>query len=107
MRRKRRWQNTWLREIAAQRGMTIGSQIIIQERSLMKDYRYITRQIRYGVVLEMYPYHFYCRMADGTKESFRYNEFLGHEARLIRLKGKNCRSMLVAAAEENTYGMAA
>ncbi|MGN0136577.1 hypothetical protein [Anaerotignum sp.] len=93
MREKRRWQNTWLREIAMQQGMRIGSEITIRERSLLKDYSYITRQIRHGVVLEMYPYHFYCRMSDGTKESFRYNEFLGYEARLIRLKEKKGASM--------------
>lgn len=76
-----------------QQGMRIGSEITIRERSLLKDYSYITRQIRHGVVLEMYPYHFYCRMSDGTKESFRYNEFLGYEARLIRLKEKKGTSM--------------
>lgn len=106
MREKRRWQNTWLREIAVQQGMKIGSEIIIRERSLLKDYSYITRQIRFGVVLEMYPYHFYCQMADGTKESFRYNEFLGSEARLIRLKQKRSRSMRIAKKERN-YGAAA
>lgn len=89
-----------------QQGMKIGSEIIIRERSLLKDYSYITRQIRFGVVLEMYPYHFYCRMADGTKESFRYNEFLGSEARLIRLKQKRSRSMKIAKKERN-YGAAA
>lgn len=89
-----------------QQGMKIGSEIIIRERSLLKDYSYITRQIRFGVVLEMYPYHFYCRMADGTKESFRYNEFLGSEARLIRLKEKKSRSMKIAKKERN-YGAAA
>lgn len=106
MREKRRWQNTWLREIAVQQGMKIGSEIIIRERSLLKDYSYITRQIRFGVVLEMYPYHFYCRMADGTKESFRYNEFLGSEARLIRLKEKNYRAMKLAE-KESRYRTAA
>lgn len=89
-----------------QQGMKIGSEIIIRERSLLKDYSYITRQIRFGVVLEMYPYHFYCLMADGTKESFRYNEFLGSEARLIRLKQKRSRSMRIAKKERN-YGAAA
>ena len=89
-----------------QQGMKIGSEIIIRERSLLKDYSYITRQIRFGVVLEMYPYHFYCQMADGTKESFRYNEFLGSEARLIRLKEKKSRSMKNAKKERN-YGAAA
>lgn len=95
MKEKRRWQNTWLREMAMQQGMAEGSEVIIQERSLLKDYSYVTRQIRYGTVLQMYPYHFYCQMADGTKESFRYNEFLGYEARLIRLKKKREKLSLV------------
>ena len=63
-----------------------GQEIIIRERSLLKDYSYVTREIRCGTVLALYPYHFLCQMADGTKESFRYNEFLGREARLIRIK---------------------
>ncbi len=53
---------------------------------MLKDGSYITRQKRYGVVLKLYPYHFYCLMEDGSKESFRYNEFLGYESRLVRLK---------------------
>lgn len=106
MREKRRWQNTWLREIAAMRGLEVGKEIIIRERSLLKDYSYITRQIRHGVVLEMYPYHFYCQMADGTKESFRYNEFLGYEARLIHLKKEKSKSMKISQ-KDNNYGAAA
>ena len=86
MKEKRRWQNEWLRGIAQKQGLLVGQEIVIRERSLMKDYSYITREIRYGTVLALYPYHFLCQMADGTKESFRYNEFLGREARLIRLK---------------------
>ena len=87
MREKRMLQNEWLRGIAIQLGLNVGSEVIIRERSMLKDGSYITRQVRRGVVLKLYPYHFYCCMADGTKESFRYNEFLGYEARLIRLKG--------------------
>lgn len=86
MREKRMLQNEQLRDAAMQSGLNIGSEVIIRERATLKDGSYITRQIRRGIVLELYPYHFYCRMADGTKESFRYNEFLGDEARLIRLK---------------------
>lgn len=88
------------------RGLEVGKEIIIRERSLLKDYSYITRQIRHGVVLEMYPYHFYCQMADGTKESFRYNEFLGYEARLIRLKKEKSKSMKITP-KKNSYGAAA
>lgn len=95
MKEKRRWQNEWLRGIARKQGLLVGQEIVIRERSLMKDYSYVTREIRYGVVLALYPYHFLCQMADGTKESFRYNEFLGREARLIRLK-KNERHMSLA-----------
>lgn len=86
MKEKRMLQNEWLRGVAVQVGLHVGSEVIIRERSMLKDGSYITRQIRRGVVLQLYPYHFYCRMEDGSKESFRYNEFLGYEARLIRLK---------------------
>lgn len=88
MREKRMLQNEWLRGIAMQTGLNVGSEVIIRERSMLKDGSYITRQIRRGVVLKLYPYHFYCQMSDGSKESFRYNELLGYEARLIRLKEK-------------------
>lgn len=87
MREMRRWRNEWLRTFSAEKGLTEGALILVRERSLLKDGSYITRKRRYGVVLYLYPYHFYCLMEDGTKESFRYNEFLGYEARLVRLKG--------------------
>lgn len=93
---KRIRKNAQLREAAIEQGMQIGSKIVIRERSLLKDYSYVTREIRYAVVLALYPYHFYCRMADGRKESFRYNEFLGQEARMIRLQKKGA----AAKAEE-------
>ena len=83
---KRRWQNDQLREKAREQGLDIGREIVILERSLLKDCSYITRQTRRGRVLEMYPYHFYCQMENGRRESFRYNEFLGRESRLIRLE---------------------
>ena len=88
MREKRWLQNKKLREAAMAEGLAVGSEIVIRERSILKDGGYITRQIRKGRVLVLYPYHFYCEMADGTKECFRYNELLGDEARLIRIKGK-------------------
>ena len=88
--KERRWlQNKKLREAAMAEGLAVGSEIVIRERSILKDGGYITRQIRKGRVLILYPYHFYCEMADGTKECFRYNELLGDEARLIRIKGKH------------------
>jgi len=83
----RRWKNEWLRGFSFQRGLRKGAEILVRERSILKDGSYITRKKRYGVVLCLYPYHFYCLMEDGTKESFRYNEFLGYESRLVRLKG--------------------
>ena len=83
----RRWKNEWLRVIACRKGLEKGVDILVRERSILKDGSYITRKRRYGVVLWLYPYHFYCMMEDGTKESFRYNEFLGYESRLVRLKG--------------------
>ena len=86
MREKRMLQNEWLRGIAIQMGLQAGAEVIIRERSMLKDGSYITRQIRKGVVLKLYPYHFYCQMEDGSRESFRYNEFLGYESRLVRLK---------------------
>ena len=88
MKEKRRFQNKQMKGIAVQMGLQTGSEIIVRERSMLKDCSYITRQVRKGVVLELYDYHFYCCMADGSKESFRYNELLGDEARLIRIKGK-------------------
>ena len=80
------WKNTWLKELAGKYGLEKGKSIIVEERSLLKDYTYITREIRHGVVLELYHHHFYCQMENGRRESFRYNEFLGHEARLVHLK---------------------
>ena len=80
------WKNTWLKELAGRYGLEKGKFVIVEERSLLKDYTYITREIRHGVVLELYPHHFYCQMENGRRESFRYNEFLGHEARLVHLK---------------------
>ena len=88
MQERRLWKNVALRSIAISLGLEKGREILVRERSLLKDYTYMTREIRRGVVLELYPYHFYCRMEDGRRESFRYNEFLGYEARLIRLQRK-------------------
>lgn len=85
MREKRVWQNTWLRRLAAGHGLREGAAVLVRERSLLKNSAYITRRMRSGVVLALYPYHFCCLMTDGTKESFRYNEFFGCEARLVRL----------------------
>ena len=87
MREKRWLQNKKIREAAMAAGLTEGSEVIIRERSILKDGHYITREIRRGRVLVLYPYHFYCLMEKGHKESFRYNELLGDEARLIRIKG--------------------
>ena len=56
------WKNTWLKELAGKYGLEKGKSIIVEERSLLKDYTYITREIRHGVVLELYPHHFYCQM---------------------------------------------
>ena len=83
----RRWKNEWLKEFSCKRGLQEGAGILVRERSMLKDGSYITRKRRQGIVLQLYPYHFYCLMEDGTKESFRYNEFLGYESRLVRLKG--------------------
>ena len=87
------WKNTWLKELAGTYGLEKGKSIIVEERSLLKDYTYITREIRHGVVLELYPHHFYCQMENGRRESFRYNEFLGHEARLVHLKEEQQKSV--------------
>lgn len=82
----RRWKNEWLKDFSERKGLEKGETILVRERSMLKDGSYITRKRRYGRVLQLYPYHFYCLMEDGTKESFRYNEFLGYESRLVRLK---------------------
>ncbi len=87
MREVRRWKNEWLKGFACQKGLKEGASVLVRERSMLKDGSYITRKRRYGIVLKLYPHHFYCEMEDGTKESFRYNEFLGYESRLVRLKG--------------------
>ena len=87
------WKNTWLKELAGKYGLEKGKSIIVEERSLLKDYTYITREIRHGVVLELYPHHFYCQMENGRRESFRYNEFMGHEARLVHLKEEQQKSV--------------
>jgi len=87
MREKRMLQNSRLRGAAMEVGLAVGAEVMIRERSLLKDGTYITRIIRRGTVRKLYAYHFSCRMADGTLESFRYNELLGWEARLIRIKG--------------------
>lgn len=93
MKKRRMWKNTWLKELAGKYGLEKGKSIIVEERSLLKDYTYITREIRHGVVLELYPHHFYCQMENGRRESFRYNEFLGHEARLVHLKEEQQKSV--------------
>ena len=93
MKERRMWKNTWLKELAGRYGLEKGKSIIVEERSLLKDYTYITREIRHGVVLELYPHHFYCQMENGRRESFRYNEFLGHEARLVHLKEEQQKSV--------------
>ena len=85
---KRMLHNCQLRGAAIAAGLSVGTDIIIRERSILKDGGYITRMIRRGTVRELYSYHFSCCMADGTLESFRYNELLGDEARLIQIKGK-------------------
>ena len=77
------WKNTWLKELAGRYGLEKGKFVIVEERSLLKDYTYITREIRHGVVLELYPHHFYCQM----------DEFLGHEARLVHLKEEQQKSV--------------
>lgn len=82
----RRWNNKWLRAYACKAGLEEGEMVLVRERSMLKDGSYITRKKRRGIVLRLYPYHFYCLMEDGSKESFRYNEFLGYESRLVRLK---------------------
>ena len=87
MKEKRRWNHAWLRAFSCQRGLQEGAEILVRERSILKDGSYITRKRRCGRVLHLYQYHFYCIMEDGTKESFRYNEFLGYESRLVRLQG--------------------
>ncbi|MBQ3567970.1 MAG: hypothetical protein IJA25_03465 [Anaerotignum sp.] len=83
----RRWNQAWLRAFSCKRGLQEGAEILVRERSILKDGSYITRKRRCGRVLRLYPHHFYCLMEDGSKESFRYNEFLGYESRLVRLKG--------------------
>lgn len=93
MKEKRRWKNEWLQFFAQKKGLRTNAVILVRERSLLKDGSYITRERRTGVVLKLYPYHFYCLMEDSTKESFRYNEFLGYESRLVRLKGSAEGSM--------------
>lgn len=85
---RRMLPNDKLKEAAMAVGLKEGSEIIVRERSLLKDGSYITRIIRRGTVVKLYDYHFSCRMATGERESFRYNELLGWEARLIRMKGK-------------------
>lgn len=40
------WKNTWLKELAGKYGLEKGKSIIVEERSLLKDYTYITREIR-------------------------------------------------------------
>ena len=91
------WKNTWLKELAGRYGLEKGKFVIVEERSLLKDYTYITREIRHGVVLELYPHHFYCQMENGRRESFRYNEFLGHEARLVHLKEEQQKASKLGA----------
>ena len=39
------WKNTWLKELAGKYGLEKGKSIIVEERSLLKDYTYITREI--------------------------------------------------------------
>ena len=46
MKERRMWKNTWLKELAGKYGLEKGKSIIVEERSLLKDYTYITREIR-------------------------------------------------------------
>lgn len=94
MREKRMLRNNMLKGAAKVAGLSVGAEVIIRERSILKDGSYITRMIRRGRVEVLYPYHFSCRMADGTLESFRYNELLGDEARLIRIREKEPERVL-------------
>ena len=48
MKERRMWKNTWLKELAGRYGLEKGKSIIVEERSLLKDYTYITREIRHG-----------------------------------------------------------
>ena len=104
MKERRMWKNTWLKELAGKYGLEKGKSIIVEERSLLKDYTYITREIRHGVVLELYPHHFYCQMENGRRESFRYNEFLGHEARLVHLKERPSLDAFLLRKESGSKG---
>ena len=38
------WKNTWLKELAGRYGLEKGKSVIVEERSLLKDYTYITRK---------------------------------------------------------------
>ncbi len=108
MKEMRRWQSGWLKQIAEKRGLQENASILVRERSMLKDCSYITRERRTGIVLKLYPHHFYCLMEDGTKESFRYNEFLGYESRLVRLKnsaeGKMTDKELNQMEKASCYG---
>ena len=97
--------NDRLRAAAMAEGLREGCEIIVRERSLLKDGSYITRIIRRGRVLKLYEYHFSCRMATGERESFRYNELLGWEARLIRVKRRASQDafFFCAAAKKERF----
>lgn len=94
MREKRRLQNHMLQGAAMAAGLRVGADVLIRERAQLKDGTYITRRVRRATVLVLYEHHFYCLLANGRKESFRYNEFLGDEARLICLKERNTEKQL-------------
>ena len=94
MKIKRMLRNNMLKGAAMAAGLSVGTEVIIRERSILKDGSYITRMVRRGRVDMLYAYHFSCRMADGTLESFRYNELLGDEARLIRIKRREPERVL-------------
>jgi hypothetical protein len=77
-----------MKSIAMQNGLKEGVEIDVHERAILKNLTYATREIRCGRVLKLYDHYFYCQMSDGSKESFRYNEFLGNESVKVVFKGQ-------------------
>lgn len=75
-----------MKDTAIKMGLCVGCEVIVKERTTSGNQLYASKKTRKGTVISLYPHHFYCEMADGTKESFQYNEVLGNDSRMVEIR---------------------
>ena len=77
-----------LRTAAEAYGLTVGSKIRTKQMTEGgKDAVKGGSKRRRGTVEGLYPHIFLCRMSNGTRECFRYNQLLGREPDRVYLEG--------------------